>query len=188
MLLLPETRLSRLIDKRIDQIGRLASWMWLVLLLVIVINVVMRYLFDQGRIEFEEIQWHLYAAGFLLALSFAYVADVHIRVDVVRVQLSPQTQAWIELYGTLLLLLPFVILVLWAAIPFVRYSYHTAEISSAPGGLAYRWFIKGFLLVGFSLLLLAMIARLSRISSFLFGVPRASNADTAILKKTTGRA
>ena len=32
------------------------------------LNVTLRYVFGQGR-ELEELQWHLYALGFLLALS-----------------------------------------------------------------------------------------------------------------------
>jgi len=178
MLILPETRISRIIDGLLNAIGRFTSWLWLLLLVVIVVNVVMRYLFNMGRIEFEEIQWHIYSFCFLIGLSYAYVADVHVRVDVVRINLPVQTQAWIELYGTLLLLLPFVLLVLWSAIPFVLYSFATGEVSEAPGGLPYRWLIKSMLFIGFSLLLLAICGRLSRISGFLFGLPRPIEAES----------
>ena len=56
---LPETGLSRRIDPLLVAFGRAASWLWLVLLLVIVGNVLLRYAFDEGRIELEEVQWHL---------------------------------------------------------------------------------------------------------------------------------
>ena len=168
---LPHTNFSFWVDRQLTRLGDSISWIWVVLLLVIVTNVVMRYLFGLGRIEFEELQWHLYAIGFLLGLSYAYVADVHIRVDVVRVKLPGQTKAWIEFYGILLLLMPFVVLVLVSSIPFVQYSYETAEVSEAPGGLPFRWFIKSFLVIGFVLLLVAMLARLSRLWCFLFGWP-----------------
>jgi len=139
---------------------------------VIVVNVVMRYFFGLGRIEFEEIQWHLYGIGFLSGLSYAYVSDSHVRIDVVRLKLSNQMQAWIELYGILLLLLPFIALVLIFSVPFVEYSYSTSEVSEAPGGLKYRWLIKSILGFGFFLLLLSVLARLTRVWSFLFGWPR----------------
>ncbi len=169
MLDLPPTRLSRLIDNFLVRVGNGVSWLWLILLAVIVINVTLRYLFAEGRIEFEEIQWHLYAAGFLIGLSSAYVSDSHIRVDVLRERLSPTTLAWIELYGILLLLIPFILLVLFASFPFVSYSFATGEVSEAPGGLGYRWLIKSVLVIGFALLLLASVSRLSRVWSFLFG-------------------
>ena len=97
MLVLPHTVLSRHVNGVMRRFAEYLALVWLLLLAVIVLNVVMRYLFAEGRIEFEEIQWHLYAIGFLFGLSVAYDADVHIRVDVIRDKLSPQTRAWVEL-------------------------------------------------------------------------------------------
>ena len=166
--MLPETRLSRLIDAWLDRIGRWLSWAWLLLLAVIVLNVVLRYAFDQCRIEFEEFQCHSYSVGCLLGKSYAYQHVAPIRVDVVHERLSPSAQAWIELYGILLFLLPFIALVLIFAMPFVWSSYELSEVSQAPGGLPMRWLIKAILPLGFFLLLLAAVSRLSRVWSFLF--------------------
>jgi TRAP-type mannitol/chloroaromatic compound transport system permease small subunit len=99
------------------------------------------------------------------------VSDSHIRVDVMREKFSPVKQAWIELYGSLLLLFPFITLVLIAAVPLVAYSFSTSEVSEAPGGLPFRWFIKGFLVLGFLLLFVTACARLSRVFCFLFSWP-----------------
>lgn len=169
---LPQTTFSLHVERLINAIGNAVSWLWVLLLGVIVINVVARYLFAEGRIEFEEIQWHLYSAGFLVGLSYGYVSDSHVRVDVLREKMNPGLKAWVELYGTLFLLLPFIGLVILASLPFLSYSFATDEVSRAPGGLPFRWIIKGFLTLGFSLLLIAVLARLSRITSFLFGWPR----------------
>ncbi len=165
----PHTRFSMWLDLWLTRIGQVTSWLWLLLLATIVVNVVMRYVLGEGRIEFEELQWHVYAVGFLLGLSYANVYDAHIRVDIVRARLPRVVQAWIELYGILLLMLPFILLVLIYTVPFVQYSFQTSEISEAPGGLPYRWLIKSSLGVGFLLLLLSAIARLSRVFKFLFG-------------------
>lgn len=168
---LPATRLSRFLDAWLYRIGRIASWLWLLLMIVILGNVLLRYTFGEGRIELEELQWHIYACGFLLALSFAVVTDDHIRVDIVHERLSLRQQAWVELYGTLLLLLPFLLLVLIYALPFVTYSFASGEVSQAPGGLPLRWLIKAALPVGFLLLLLAAASRLTRATAVLFGFP-----------------
>lgn len=167
--MLPETAFSRRVDSWLVRIGQWVSWLWLALLVVIVTNVVLRYVFGEGRIEFEEIQWHLYATGFLLGLGYTYQADAHIRVDVLHERMSPRMQAWLELYGILLFLLPFVALVLIYAVPFVWISFQQGEISQAPGGLPFRWFVKGMLPAGFLLLLLAVLSRLTRVWAFLFG-------------------
>jgi TRAP-type mannitol/chloroaromatic compound transport system permease small subunit len=166
--MLPETAFSRLIDSFIAAVGRWVSWIWLALLAVIVVNVVLRYAFGEGRIEFEEIQWHLYATGFLMGLSYAFEKDAHIRVDVVHERLRPRTRAWIELYGIVLLLLPFIALILVYSVPFVVQSYRVGEVSQAPGGLPYRWLMKAALPLGFVLLLLAVLSRLSRVWALLF--------------------
>lgn len=166
--MLPHTALSRRIDPLLIAIGRWVSWLWLVLLSIIVLNVLLRYAFGEGRIEFEEIQWHLYAVGFLFGLSYAYQDDSHIRVDVLHERFRPRTRAWIELYGIVLLLLPFIALVLIFSVPFVAQSYRLGEESQAPGGLPLRWLMKAALPAGFGLLLLAVLSRLSRVWAFLF--------------------
>lgn len=168
-LTLPQTRLSRLIDPLIVWIGQAASWLWLVLLIVIVANVVLRYAFSEGRIEFEELQWHLYSLGFLLGLGYTLQSDAHVRVDVLQERLRPRLQAWLELYGLVLCLFPFIALILIYGVPFVLISFELGEVSSSPGGLPYRWMIKAALPLGFGLLMLAGISRLSRVWSYLFG-------------------
>ena len=165
---LPSTGFSRALDPWLERLGRCASWLWLLLLIVIVANVVLRYAFGQGRVEFEEIQWHLYAAGFLLGLSYALKDDAHIRVDLMHERFGPTLKAWIELYGILLLLLPFIAVVLIFSVSFVASSYQLGEVSPSPGGLPYRWAVKTVLPLGFSFLLLAALSRLTRVWAYLF--------------------
>ena len=173
---LPHTKLSFRISRLFASLAGALSWVWLVLLIVIVLNVTMRYLFGEGRIEFEEIQWHLYAIGFLLGLATCMSTDDHIRVSVFHDRMAPRTQAWIELYGLLLLFFPFIAMVTWFSVPFIQYSYQISEISDAPGGLPYRWAIKGVLPISMVLLLVAGISRLLRVSSLLFDHPRSIDA------------
>ncbi|MFU8814444.1 MAG: TRAP transporter small permease subunit [Pseudomonadales bacterium] len=166
--MLPHTAFSRMIDPWLVKMGQWISWLWAALLVVIVVNVVARYAFGLGRIEFEEIQWHLYSAGFLLGLAYTYQADAHIRVDVLHERLSPRRKAWVELYGILLFLLPFITLILVYSVPFVISSYRFGEVSQAPGGLPLRWVIKAMLPLGFALLLIATLSRLTRVWALLF--------------------
>ncbi|MCZ6709446.1 MAG: TRAP transporter small permease subunit [Gammaproteobacteria bacterium] len=165
--MLPATAFSRVIDPWLIRVGKWTSVLWLILLITIVANVLLRYVFDMGRIEFEEIQWHIYSMGFLLGMSSAYQADSHIRVDVLHERFSPSLQAWLELYGIVLFLIPLTLLVLIFAVPFVIASFELGEISQAPGGLPLRWAIKAVLPIAFFLLLLAACSRLTRVWAFL---------------------
>jgi len=166
---LPETRASAVIDRFLDRAGEWLSWIWLVLLVVIVVNVLLRYALGSGRIEFEEAQWHLYAVGFLGAIALCVRSDSHIRVDVLHERFSPRMQAWIDFYGILLLGLPFCALVLFFGIPFVAESFAAREVSPSPGGLPGRFIIKSALPLGFAAVALAFISRLLRLSRRLFG-------------------
>ena len=172
---LPHTPFSKRVDSLLAILGNAISWIWVVLLAVIVCNVLLRYLFGEGRVEFEEIQWHLYSIGFMLGLGVALQADAHVRVDVLHERLRPTTQAWIELYGLILCVLPFVALMLIYGVPFVAASFAVGEVSSSPGGLPYRWAIKAVLVLGFALLGVAALSRITRLWKFLFLGRRSGN-------------
>lgn len=166
---LPHTRLSSALDAFVRGIGNAVSWVWAVLVAVIVVNVTMRYAFGEGRIEFEELQWHLYAVGFLIGLSYCIQNDSHIRIDIFQERFQLRTKAWIEFWGILVFLIPYTAVVLVYAPSFIEYSFGTGEVSSAPGGLPYRWAIKSVMFFAYLLILTAAISRLSRACALLFG-------------------
>lgn len=174
-LLFPRTAPSDALEKMVEVVGKACSWIWVVLIVLIVVNVALRYVVGTNYIAMEEMQWHLYAVGFLMALSFAVLFDGHVRVDVVAERLTLRARAWIELCGILYLLMPFVYIVIDWAIPFVQRAYQIGEVSAAPGGLPYRWAIKSFIIVGFAFIGIAALARLLRVTAFLFGLPRPKN-------------
>ncbi|WP_349369176.1 TRAP transporter small permease subunit [Salinarimonas sp.] len=169
---LPETAISRPLDAVVRVIGEAFSWIWAILIILIVGNVVLRYLIGTNFVALEELQWHLYAIGFMMGLSYTLLKDGHVRVDVLAEKLSHRGRAWIELVGLLLFLAPFVYIVIADAIPFVERSWRLNETSPAPGGLPARWFLKSFIIVAFGFLGLAAFSRLTRVTAFLFGIPR----------------
>ncbi len=159
---LPETGFSRLVDAPVRWAGEAAGWLWTALMLLIVFQVVQRYVFSTGSIKIEELQWHVYAVGFMLGLAATEVAERHVRIDVVAERWAWRTRLRIEIAGIALLLLPFCALVLWFAVPYVATSWQLNERSAAPDGLPHRWFVKSFILSGFGLLALAGLSRASR--------------------------
>jgi TRAP-type mannitol/chloroaromatic compound transport system permease small subunit len=168
----PRTAVSDMIEAVIDFLGGIANWIWIILVLVIVANVVGRYVFAVNYIWVEEVQWHMYAVGFMLGIGYALKHDAHVRVDVLAMNLRPRTRAWIELLGLVVLVAPMIYMILSYAIPFVEASWRRGETSSAPGGLNHRWAIKAVIVLAFVYLGLAAFARFLRICAFLFGYPR----------------
>ncbi len=167
----PHTRLSASIDRFIVGVASILNWIWVLLVILIVINVALRYILGTNFIAMEEAQWHLFAVGFMLGIGFTLQQDGHVRVDVLAEHYPRRRRAWIEFLGLLLIVMPLCVIILWQAWPFVTRAYELNEISAAPGGLPYRWAIKAVILVAFAYLFLAAFSRFLRVCSFLFGVP-----------------
>lgn len=167
----PDTAISRVIDRFVRGFAAIFNWIWVLLILLIVVNVTLRYVIGTNFVALEEMQWHLYAIGFLLGLGYAVDLDGHVRVDVLAERFTPRTRAWIELFGLLLFVAPLVYIVIANAIPFAQRAYLLNEVSAAPGGLPYRWAIKSVIILAFAYLGLAAFSRLMRVTAFLFGFP-----------------
>ena len=173
---LPTTRISRALDGIVDAIGRATSWIWTLLMLLIIYQVAQRYIFGLGSIALEEAQWHLYAIGFMLALSFAEVRERHVRVEALAEHWPVRRRLWVELVGLTCFLLPFAIAIVIFAVPFVVRSWELHEVSAAPGGLPYRYLLKSFIVTALALLAMAAFARLTRVWAALFPSRRGPDA------------
>jgi TRAP-type mannitol/chloroaromatic compound transport system permease small subunit len=166
---LPHTALSRAFDAVINFIGEASAAIWTVLMLLIVYQVVQRYVFGLGSIKMEEMQWHLYAVGFMLAIPFAEIRERHVRIDVLAEHWPLRRRLWVEVFGLVVFLLPFSLFVLIWSVPYMTQSFAVNEISSAPDGLPYRYVLKAFMVVTFVLLTMAGVSRLSRVIAALRG-------------------
>ncbi|MFY9734157.1 MAG: TRAP transporter small permease subunit [Rhodoplanes sp.] len=160
---LPETRISRALDGIVVWIGETSSWIWTILMLLIIVQVVQRYVLGLGSIQMEEAQWHLFAIGFMLGLALTAVRERHVRIDVLAETMPLRVRLWIEMIGIVVFLLPFCIFVIWWSVPYVVESWQAGEISAAPGGLPYRYLLKGVITVAFALLAMTGVSRLSRV-------------------------
>jgi TRAP-type mannitol/chloroaromatic compound transport system permease small subunit len=154
------------VDRLSDVIGRTASWLALVMVLVGAFNAIARYLGRYMGVQLSsnswlELQWYLFSLLFLLGAAHALRHDAHVRVDVLFAKLSDRGRAWINLLGTVLLLLPFCIFMFVVSVPTVRNSWAIREVSSDPGGLP-RYPLKTVILICFALLFLQGIAELIR--------------------------
>jgi len=168
---LRDNSVSRAIDRTVGFIGELFSWLWVALLLVIIGNVILRYVFSQGMIELEELQWYLYAAAWLVGMSYTFIHDGHVRVDVIYESRSRTTQLWLEMFGLLVLFLPFIGFVFYFSLPFVELSWAKGETSTSANGLPMRWLVKGCLTFSFILLFLVGVSRVIRVASTLKNGP-----------------
>jgi len=159
---IPNTFCDR-VDNFIRRIGHVVMWANVILIFVIILQVVLRYGFGKGLVPLEELQWHLYAIGIMFGASYSQVMDSHIRVDIIHARLSKKWRLRWDLFGTIVLLLPFIIIIFLQSLDFVHESWRVSERSDAPMGLPYRWIIKSVIPISFGLLFIATISRAVRI-------------------------
>lgn len=158
--------LDRLIERLevISEVsGRASAWLAVLLVLLVSYNVGMRYLFHSDQsVAPQELEWHLFALLFLLAAAYTFKHDEHVRVDILYQRLGVRGRAWVDFLGGLLVLLPFCLLIIISAWPFVMNAYAMGEGSPDPGGLPYRYLLKAAIPAGFMLLALQAIASILR--------------------------
>ena len=154
----------KFIDTFIEWTGKTSSWLVLGLVLLICYDVAMRYLFQQGSVALQELEWHLFALIFLLGSAYTLKHNEHVRVDIIYQShfMSDKKRALVNIFGALFLLLPFCILILTSSWPFVENAFNYDEGSPDPGGLPHRFLLKGSLLVAFGLIILQALADLAR--------------------------
>jgi TRAP-type mannitol/chloroaromatic compound transport system permease small subunit len=150
--------LCRLIDTLNEWIGRGVAWVTLALVVVIFIDVVMRYLFNTSFVFTQELEWHLFAFIFLIGAGYTLLHDGHVRVDIIYQRLGLKGQAWINLLGVIFFLIPGCFMVMSTSWKFVVNSYMIMEGSPDPGGIPFRFIVKGCIPAGFLLLLIQGIS------------------------------
>jgi TRAP-type mannitol/chloroaromatic compound transport system permease small subunit len=147
------------IDWLTEQVGQWLKWLVLFSSLISAGNALVRYTLHTSSNAWLEIQWYMFGAMFLLGAGYALKYEEHVRVDAFFSRMSPRTQAWVDVVGGILFLMPTALIIGWLAIPMVRNSFHINEMSSDAGGLL-RWPIKLMIPLGFGLLALQGVAEI----------------------------
>jgi TRAP-type mannitol/chloroaromatic compound transport system permease small subunit len=153
-------RFTSKIDAFTEYTGMCTSWLIITLVLLVGYDVSMRYLFRSGSIGIQELEWHLFSVIFLIGAAYTLKHDEHVRLDIFYRSkfLSDQHRAWIDVFGSIFILIPFCLLIIISAWPFVSQAYIHNEASPDPGGLTLRWLIKCMIPAGFCLVLIQGIA------------------------------
>jgi len=182
-------RIAGVFDSIARNAGRISSWIVLPLIFTIMFDVITRKI-DYTRLWFsdlsiqyggfsvstilQDMQWHFHAVLMMMTFGIGYLANAHVRVDIFRELLSKSKQAWIEIIGLLVLAIPFAIVMIDESFQLTELAYSQGEGSESLTGIGKRWIIKSFVLIGFIVLLLAIVATLFRCFAFLFGTKEQS--------------
>jgi TRAP-type mannitol/chloroaromatic compound transport system permease small subunit len=151
--------LARAIDALTERVGRVVIWLVLAATLISAGNALVRYALGASSNAWLEIQWYLFGAMFLLAAGYTLKHNGHVRIDLFYNRFGPRGQAWIDLAGGLLFLLPMAGLLAWLSWPMFQEAWTTHEMSPDAGGLV-RWPVKLLLPAGFTLLAMQGVAEI----------------------------
>ncbi len=122
--------------------GRLLAWLSLFMVIVTFLVVVLRYAFDLGWIAMQESVTYMHASLFMLAAAYTLQQGGHVRVDILYQRLSPRGRAWVDLLGTLLLLIPVCVFIAWSGWDYVAGSWSVQEGSREAGGIPAVYLLK----------------------------------------------
>lgn len=160
------------VDGMSDKIGHLVGWLTTLMVLIVFYDTVMRYAFNKGNVALQELEWHLFAIVFLIGAAYTLKESGHVRVDIVYVNLSEKTKAWIDFLGVFVLLIPFSVMVIISTKGFIMNSWAIREISPDPGGLPARYILKAMIPLGFSLLIVQGLSEAAKNFMIIMGYKR----------------
>ena len=160
--------LSRLIDRVTERVGHALYWLILVTVLISAANAVVRKVFNYSSNSYLELQWYLFSAIFLGCAGYTLLKNEHVRIDVIGGRLSRRAQVWIDVFGTILFLLPMAILIGWLGWPLFVDAYVRDEVSTNAGGLTI-WPARLLVPIGFLLLAVQGVSELIKRVAFLMG-------------------
>lgn len=172
---------SDTIDRLLLSLATVASWLFLFLAVAIVLDVTTRKLGFRipmmTSTRFQELEWHIHTFLFSVWFGATYVKDKHVRVDLLSQGFSQKGRAWAELFGILVLAIPFCLVGLYFSIDYAFIAWMTNEGSELGQGLPARWVPKAIIATGIFLFLLACLSVGLRSVAVLAIGERANGAD-----------
>lgn len=153
-------------------IGKTCRWLSLAMVLITCSIVLLRYAFDYSSIAMQEIVMYLHASIFMFGAAYTWQQQGHVRVDVLYSRWSKAAQQRLDLFGTVFLLLPTCLFLLYISWDYVMIAWNNGEKSHEAGGLPFVYLLKSLILV---LPILLLIQALSNVLSCFFGAPLANS-------------
>jgi TRAP-type mannitol/chloroaromatic compound transport system permease small subunit len=150
------------VEALIDLIGKATLYITLVMIALVAANVLLRYTLSLGSVWSQELEWHLLATLILFGMSYSLQRGDNVRVDVFYANFSPRSQFIVNVVSHALLLLIALVFVK-LALAYVLQSYQIGERSADPGGIPFRWAVKGLIPIGFGLLALQTAAATAKL-------------------------
>lgn len=164
------------IDWLSSSLGKLISWFTLLMVLLTFAIVVLRYGFNIGWIAMQESVLYFHGLVFMLGAAYTLKAGGHVRVDIFYQKFSAKKKAYVDLFGSLFLLIPVCIFLFSISVDYVISAWQIMEKSSEAGGLPFVYLAKSYLLLLAVTLGLQGLAEIGRNLLVIQGVTQAPDS------------
>jgi len=151
-------RTAAALDAVVRRIGEAARWAALAMVLVQFAVVVLRYVFGTSWIWLQELILYFHSLLFMLGAAYTLLVDQHVRVDVLYARLGEKGRAWVDLAGTVLLLIPACLVIIAFSWRFTWRSWAILEGPISVGGIPASFLLKTLVPLFAVLLLLAGVS------------------------------
>ena len=138
----------------------ITKYFFYIMFILVIVNILLRYIFNINFIFMQELVMYLHAFIFLFGISICLKENSHVRIDVFSNKLDAEVKKYIEILGTVFLVIPFCLFVLYESTPIIIRSWEMLESSGEPGGLPFIYILKSAIYVFASLLLIQALGRL----------------------------
>ncbi|MGD8500250.1 MAG: TRAP transporter small permease subunit [Phycisphaerales bacterium] len=151
-----------IIDIVSENAGKIARWFGALLILVVVYDVVARYVFNAPTMWGYEVGIALGMSLYCFGYAYTESKHGHVRVDVFYIHLSQRGKAIVDTVGGFIFFLPTIALVVFAAWNKMWWSWDVME-KSVEGYWYPPWYpLRTMIFLGFTLLLVQGLANLYR--------------------------
>jgi TRAP-type mannitol/chloroaromatic compound transport system permease small subunit len=155
-------KVLKTIDALSEWSGRLGRWLTIPLILVMVIEVTMRYGFNHPTMWGYETSMMLGTALYALAFCYTERYNAHVRVDIFYVKMSPRGKAIIDAIGGLVIFLPVIALVTYVSWAWMFHAWKIKEVMVQTYWYPPAYPLRTVIALGFGLLLLQGLAGIFR--------------------------
>jgi len=155
-------RLLYTVDSISTWVGKAASWLMILLMLVVCAEVFKRYILNAPTAWIFDAQNMMYGSLFMLAGAYTLAQNAHVRGDFLYSSMRPRTQALLDLVLYFVFFIPGIAALIYAGYDYAADSWRIAEHSNVTADGPPVYHFKTVIPIAGALVLLQGIAEIVR--------------------------
>lgn len=127
--------------------GKIVAWLTIVMVIVTFSVVILRYALSSGSVALQDSIHYFHALIFMLGAAYTLQKNEHVRIDIFYQKMTALKKAWVDLFGTVLLLIPMCVFIAIQSFDYIVNSWAVKEGSVEAGGLPFVYLLKSVIIL-----------------------------------------